>query len=67
MFIGIQTDPDSQRLLQVHILPQNYIHWNALPSNIPTIPTLAQFSNAVYQVIHASPLIPTPGFIFYIY
>ena len=31
------------------------IHWNALPANIPTLPTLAQFSGAVCRVIHVSP------------
>ena len=35
--------------------PRTIIHWNALPANIPTLPTLAQFSGAVCQVIHVSP------------
>ena len=52
---SIQTDPDSQRLLRVHIFPRTIIHWNALPAKIPTLPTLAQFSGAVCQVIHVSP------------
>ena len=37
--------------------PKTIIHWNALPVNIPTLPTLAQFSSAVCQVIHVSPWI----------
>ena len=45
----------SQRLLQVHNSPRTIIHWNALPANIPTLPTLAQFSSAVCRVIHVSP------------
>ena len=35
--------------------PRAIIHWNALPAYIPVLPTLAQFSNAVCQVIHVSP------------
>ena len=35
--------------------PRSVIHWNALPSHIPVLPTLAQFSSAVCQVIHVSP------------
>ena len=31
------------------------IHWNALPPYIPVLPTVAQFSHAVCQVVHASP------------
>ena len=30
----------------------------ALPANIPTLPTLAQFSSAICRVIHVSPWIP---------
>ena len=30
------------------------IHWNALPTNIPVLPTLKQFSIAVCQVTHPS-------------
>ena len=52
---GIQTYTDSQRLLQVHIFPRTIIHWNALPANIPTLPTLAQFSSTVCRVIHVFP------------
>ena len=51
---SIQTDPDSQRLLQDHIFPRTIIHWNALPANIPTLLTLAQFNGAVCRVIHVS-------------
>ena len=35
--------------------PSTIIHWNALPAYIPVLPTLAQFSTAVCQVIHVSP------------
>ena len=35
--------------------PRTIIHWNALPAFIPLLPTLAQFSNAVCQVVHLSP------------
>ena len=35
--------------------PRSVIHWNALPAHIPVLPTLAQFSSAVCQVIHVSP------------
>ena len=35
--------------------PRTIIHWNSLPAYIPVLPTLAQFSNAVCQVIHVSP------------
>ena len=35
--------------------PRSIIHWNALPAHIPVLPTLAQFSSAVCQVIHVSP------------
>ena len=35
--------------------PRTIIHWNALPANIRTLPTLAQFSSAVCRVIHVSP------------
>ena len=32
------------------LFPRTIIHWNALPAFIPLLPTLAQLSNAVYQV-----------------
>ena len=35
--------------------PRTIIHWNALPAVIPLLPTLAQFNNAVCQVVHLSP------------
>ena len=35
--------------------PRTILHWNALPAFIPLLPTLAQFSNAVCQVVHLSP------------
>ena len=31
------------------------VHWNALPFYIPVLPTMAQFSQAVCQVVHVSP------------
>ena len=31
------------------------VHWNALPFYIPVLPTVAQFSHAVCQVVHVSP------------
>ena len=40
--------------------PGTIIHLNALPHHIPTLPTLAQFGTAVYQVAHSTPLIPAP-------
>ena len=48
----IQTLKDYYRFT---FFPRTIIHWNALPVNIPTLPTLAQFSGAVCQVIHVSP------------
>ena len=47
--------------------PGTIIQWNAIPTNILTLPTLTQFSSAVCQVIHVSLEISTPGFIFYLY
>ena len=38
-------------------LPRTIIQWNALPHHIPTLPTLAQFSTAVCQVAHSTPLV----------
>ena len=35
--------------------PQTIIHWNALSHHIPILPTLAQFSTAVCQVVHSVP------------
>ena len=35
--------------------PRSIIHWNALPAHIPVLPTLAQFSTAVCQVVHTTP------------
>ena len=35
--------------------PRAIIHWNALPHHIPILPTLAQFSTAVCQVVHSVP------------
>ena len=43
-----------ERLLQVHISPRTIILWKALPDNILTLPTLAQFNCAVWRVIHVS-------------
>ena len=48
----IQTLKDYYRFT---CFPRTIIHWNALPINIPTLPTLAQFSSAVCQVIYVSP------------
>ena len=31
------------------------VHWKALPFYIPVLPTAAQFSHAVCQVVHVSP------------
>ena len=33
---------------------KSIIHWNALPAQIPILPTLAQFSSAACQVTHFS-------------
>ena len=44
--------------------PRTIIHWNALPAFIPLLPTLAQFSNAVCQLVHLSPLVSDSVFIF---
>ena len=33
------------------------VHWNALPFYIPVLPTVAQFSHVVCQVVHVSPQI----------
>ena len=35
--------------------PRTIVHWNALPFYIPDLPTVAQFSHAVCQVVHVSP------------
>ena len=35
--------------------PRTIVHWNALPFYIPVLPTVAQFSHAVCQVVHVSP------------
>ena len=35
--------------------PRTIVHWNALPFYIPVLPTVAQFSHAVCQVVHISP------------
>ena len=35
--------------------PRTIVHWNALPTSIVMLPTLAQFSHAVSQVVHVSP------------
>ena len=35
--------------------PRTIVHWNALPTSIVMLPTLAQFSHAVCQVVHVSP------------
>ena len=40
---------------QNHIFPRSIIHCNALPAHIQVLPTLAEFSSAVCQVIHISP------------
>ena len=48
----IQTLKDYYRFT---FFPRTIIHWNALPANIRTLPTLAQFSSAVCGVIHVSP------------
>ena len=48
----IQTLKDYYRFT---FFPRTIIHWNALPANIRTLPTLAQFSSAVCWVIHVSP------------
>ena len=54
-------DTDRSRLKDYYrftFFPRTIIHWYALPANIPTLPTLAQFSGAVCRVIHVSPWIP---------
>ena len=51
-YIQIQTLKDYYRFI---FFLRNIIQWNALPANIPTIPSPAQFSSAVCQVIHVSP------------
>ena len=35
--------------------PSTIVHWNALEHHIPILPTVAQFSYAVCQVVHISP------------
>ena len=35
--------------------PRTIVHWNALPFYISVLPTVAQFSHAVCQVVHVSP------------
>ena len=34
--------------------PRTIIHWNAQPAHIPVLPTLAQLSTAVCQVVHST-------------
>ena len=38
----------------VKSFPRTIVHWNALPFYIPVLPTVAQFSHAVCQVVHVS-------------
>ena len=35
--------------------PRTTVHWNALPFHTPVLPTVAQFSHTVCQVVHVSP------------
>ena len=35
--------------------PHTIVHWNALTFYIPVLPTVAQFSHVVCQVVHVSP------------
>ena len=35
-------------------IPRTIVHWNALPFYFPVLPTVAQFSHAVCQVVHVS-------------
>ena len=35
--------------------PRTIVNWNALPFYISVLPTVAQFSHAVCQVVHVSP------------
>ena len=44
--------------------PRTAVHWNALPISIVMLPTVAQFSHAVCQVVHVSP--KSPDSVFYL-
>ena len=44
-----------QTTINPAFFPRTIIHWNALPTCIVLLPTLAQFSHAVCQVVHVSP------------
>ena len=35
--------------------PRTVVHWNALPSDFPTLPTIHQFNSAVSRIEHTSP------------
>ena len=48
----IPTLKDSYKFI---FFPCTIVHWNALPFYIPVLPTVAQFSHAVCQVVHVSP------------
>ena len=50
-----QIIPTSSNYYKYSFSPRTIIHWNALPTCIVLLPTLAQFSHAVCQVVHVSP------------
>ena len=47
--------PTSTNYYKCSFFPRTIKHWNALPTCIVLLPTLAQFSHAVCQVVHVSP------------
>ena len=47
--------PTSTNYYKCSFSPRTIIHWNALPTCIVLLPTLAQFSHDVCQVVHVSP------------
>ena len=46
----------------IAFFPRTAVHWNALPISIVMLPTVAQFSHAVCQVVHVSPESPDSVF-----
>ena len=47
--------PTLKDYYRLTFFPRSVIHWNTLPAHIPVLPTLAQLSSAVCQVIHVPP------------
>ena len=53
--LSLHANPNTQRLIQVHILSPHHSPLERSPILHPCLPTVAQFSHTVYQVVHVSP------------